>query len=70
MLKRSSRLKKRHTHVFRGLQGDWKSHARLPVYFKRLKHSSYRERQNSKPVTLSMNKWMICKDLLVLGHLT
>lgn len=40
VLKRSCRLKKRHTHVFSGLQGNWKSHAALSHYYRKPKLSS------------------------------
>lgn len=39
VLKRSSRLKKRHAHVFCGLQANWKSHAELSDYYRELKLS-------------------------------
>ena len=39
VLKRSSRLKKRRTHVFCGLQGNWKSHAALPDYYRKTNYA-------------------------------
>ena len=39
VLKRSSRLKKRRTHVFRGLQGNWKSRAAAPDHPRQQNHA-------------------------------
>lgn len=61
MLKRSSRLKKRHSHVFFGLQGNWKSHAALslPDYYRKPKLWFNRDVQRFEPVILTIHKLVI-----------
>lgn len=65
VLKRSSRLKKRHTHVFCGLQGNWKSHAALPDYYREARLCSNRDGQSSEMVILSRITRVIFNGLLV-----
>lgn len=65
VLKRSSRLKKRHTHVFCGLQGNWKSHAALPDYYREARLCFNGDGQSSKIVILSRITRVICNGLLV-----